>query len=106
MTGWMTRLRPAPRAQADGHPATTFQRVLDTLERIGVVSSVEITTETRLLDDLCIDEFAVAILANQIEDDHDVTVPDRIAVRWVSVGDVSTWLDAQLHPVSAEQITS
>lgn len=88
-----------PRAQAD--PATTLQRVLDTLERIEVVSSHAITRDTHLAYDLCVDEWAIAELANQLEDDHDVQVPDRVAVAWRSVGDIVDWLDAQLQPSNA-----
>lgn len=92
--------------QADGDPGpTTLDRVAALIEfGFGRVPAA-ITADTLFAEDLGIDEIAFVLVVACVEEDFGVSLPDAIALRMRSVGDMVAWLDAaQSWP--ADRLTS
>lgn len=94
-----------PRTQADGDAGEHLLlaagiRAFDAA--VGPLA-VTVTEDTLIEEELGVDALAMALVVTVLEDVFRVTVPDAIASRWRSVGDVLAWLDSN---AAAERITS
>ncbi len=76
------------------------------LDKLGTVLA-EITAQaapppsesTRLREDLGLDSFAAIELVFEVEDQFDVRIPQNVAVGFQTIGDVVTYIAAELaHP--------
>lgn len=74
-----------------------FERIKEIIEeQLGIHESDRISFETLLRDDLDADSLDAAEIIMSIEDEFDVEIPDSVAERFESVGDIVSYVEKHI----------
>lgn len=70
-----------------------FEKVKEILIKQLRLKNKEVLPESKIMDDLGADSLDILQLLMTIEDEYGITVPDEELVKFVTVGDVVTYLE-------------
>ena len=74
-----------------------FERIKEIIEeQLGIHESDRIGFETLLRDDLDADSLDAAEIIMSIEDEFDVEIPDSVAEKFESVGDIVSYVEKHI----------
>lgn len=74
-----------------------FERIKEIIEeQLGIQESDRIALETLLRDDLDADSLDAAEIIMSIEDEFDVEIPDSVAEKFETVGDIVSYVEKHI----------
>lgn len=73
---------------------STFDRVKKIIVDILSVSDQDVTMESSLIDDLCVDSLDWVEVSMAVEDEFGMQIPEKISMNWVTVADIVRTIDA------------
>jgi acyl carrier protein len=84
---------PAPKAPAPGPNASIHERVVWIVtEQLGL-DSAKVKPESRFIEDLGADSLDTVELVMATEEEFEVSIPDEVAEKLITVGDLVRWLE-------------